>query len=124
MRRSAAVVATVLTTLGLAACGGGSSNATGANGAPAKYDGKPVTITFWNPFTGRQLAVMNSVIADFHKLYPKITVTSRGGITDNNIVAAIRGGSPPGPDDVAVRRQPRRVLRDRGVDQPRALHQT
>jgi multiple sugar transport system substrate-binding protein len=95
MRRSAAVVAAVFTVLGLAACGGSSSSATGASGAPAQYNGKPVTITFWNPFTGRQLTVMNSVIADFHKLYPKITVKSRGGITDNNIVAAIRGGSPP-----------------------------
>ena len=38
---------------------------------------------------------MNSVIADFHKLYPNITVKSRGGVTDDNIVAAIRSGSPP-----------------------------
>jgi multiple sugar transport system substrate-binding protein len=82
--------------LAVAACGGSGGN-TGTSGshAPAQYNGKPVTITFWNPFTGRQLAVMNSVIAAFHQLYPKITVKSRGGITDNNIVAAIRGGSPP-----------------------------
>ena len=38
---------------------------------------------------------MNSVIASFHKQYPNITVTSRGAVTDDNIVAAIRGGSPP-----------------------------
>src|SRR4051794_13736837 len=98
MRRSAAVLATVISALAVSACGGSSSGSTGsgsASVAPAAYNGKPVTVTFWNPFTARQLAVMNSVIADFHKLYPKITVKSRGGITDDNIVAAIRGGSPP-----------------------------
>ena len=96
MRRSAAVLAVALSTVALSACGGSSSSATGSGGsAPAQYNGKPVTITFWNPFTGRQLADMNSVIADFHKLYPNITVKSRGGVTDDNIVAAIRSGSPP-----------------------------
>jgi multiple sugar transport system substrate-binding protein len=97
MRRSAAVLlAVVLAAVAISACGGSSSSATGGSvAAPAQYNGKPVTITFWNPFSQRQLAVMNSVIADFHKLYPKITVISRGGVTDTNIVAAIRSGSPP-----------------------------
>jgi multiple sugar transport system substrate-binding protein len=97
MRRSAAVLAVALTTVALSACGGSSSSGStgGSTDAPAQYNGKPVTITFWNPFTGRQLADMNSVIADFHKLYPNITVKSRGGVTDDNIVAAIRSGSPP-----------------------------
>jgi multiple sugar transport system substrate-binding protein len=99
MRRSAAVLATVISALAICACGGSSSSSSGtgssAKSGPAQYNGKPVTITFWNPFTGRQLAVMNGVIAEFHKLYPNITVKSRGGITDDNIVAAIRGGSPP-----------------------------
>jgi multiple sugar transport system substrate-binding protein len=102
MRRSALVLAAAFSALAISACGGSSgssgSSSNAANvskNAPAPYDGKPVTITFWNPFTQRQLAVMNSVIADFHKLYPTITVKSRGGVTDDNIVAAIRGGSPP-----------------------------
>ncbi len=96
MRRSAAVLAVALSTVALSACGGSSSGATTSSGsAPAQYNGKPVTITFWNPFTARQLADMNSVIAGFHKLYPNITVKSRGGVTDDNIVAAIRSGSPP-----------------------------
>ena len=102
MRRSAAVVATVLTTLGLAACGGSSSNATGANGAPATYNGKPVTITFWNPFTGRQLAVMNSVIADFHKLYPKITVNEPRRDHRRQHRRGDSRRQPPRSDDVAV----------------------
>jgi multiple sugar transport system substrate-binding protein len=94
------VVTVALSALALSACGGGggggnASASSGGGSGPPQYNGKPVTITFWNPFTGRQLAVMNSVIADFHKHYPSITVKSRGGVTDDNIVAAIRGGSPP-----------------------------
>ena len=97
MRRSASVLAMAFSALAISACGGSTSSSSsgGSSSGPAPYDGKPVTITFWNPFTQRQLAVMNSVIADFHKQYPNITVKSRGGVTDDNIVAAIRGGSPP-----------------------------
>jgi multiple sugar transport system substrate-binding protein len=100
MRRSLAVVAMAFSALAVSACGGSSSAAGGGSSgssgsAPAQYNGKPVTITFWHPFTQRQQQVMNSVIADFHKLYPTITVKARGGVTDDNIVAAIRGGSPP-----------------------------
>jgi multiple sugar transport system substrate-binding protein len=109
MRRTAAMLAVALSALAISACGGSSGSSGGAGGsssssgaskssggsAPAAYDGKPVTISFWNPFTDRQLAVMNSVIAGFHKLYPNITVKSRGAVTDDNIVAAIRSGSPP-----------------------------
>ncbi len=103
MRRSAAVVATVLTTLGLAACGGSSSNATRRQRrARPTYNGKPVTITFWNPFTGRQLAVMNSVIADFHKLYPKITVNEPRRDHRRQHRRGDPRRQPPGPDDVAV----------------------
>jgi multiple sugar transport system substrate-binding protein len=79
----------------IAACGSSGSSSNGSSSGPPQYDGKPVTITFWHPFTERQADVMNSVVADFHKLYPKITVKVRGGVTDDNIVAAIRGGSPP-----------------------------
>jgi multiple sugar transport system substrate-binding protein len=96
MRHSAAILAVALAALAISACGGGSSSSSsGSASAPAQYNGKPVTVTFWNPFTGRQLAVMNSVLAGFHKTYPTITVKSRGAITDDNIVAAIRSGSPP-----------------------------
>jgi multiple sugar transport system substrate-binding protein len=97
MGRITSLLAAAFAALAISACGSSSSSSSsaGASGGPAPYDGKPVTITFWNPFTQRQLQVMNSVIADFHKQYPNITVKSRGGVTDDNIVAAIRGGSPP-----------------------------
>src|SRR5579862_1612494 len=103
---AARALAMVGCVVAIAACGGSSSGGNSSGGssgggsssggpAPAAYNGKAVTITFWNPFTGREEGVMNQVIAGFHKLYPKITVKSRGAISDNNIVAAIRGGNPP-----------------------------
>jgi multiple sugar transport system substrate-binding protein len=96
-KRARALLAAAACATAVAACGGSSASSThgGSSGQPAQYNGKPVTITFWNPFTGREEADMNSVVAAFHRQYPKITVTSRGAINDNNIVAAIRGGSPP-----------------------------
>lgn len=93
MRRYVAVLSGAACMLAIAACGG-SSGATGGGGA-VKYDGKPVTITFWNPFTGRELGVINSIVANFEKTYPTIKVQVRGGISDANIIASIRGGSPP-----------------------------
>jgi multiple sugar transport system substrate-binding protein len=98
MRRYAAVLTVAFVGLAVGACGGSSGSSSGSSGGssgPPQYNGKPVTITFWHPFTARQAAVMNSVIADFHKLYPTITVKTVGAITDDKIVAAIRGGSPP-----------------------------
>ena len=100
MRRGAAAAAAAIMALAVAACGGSSgggsgSGASGHSKGPAPYNGKPVTITFWNPFTGRELGVMKQVVAGFEKANPTIKVTSRGGISDSNIIAAIRGGSPP-----------------------------
>ncbi|HLJ03482.1 MAG TPA: extracellular solute-binding protein [Solirubrobacteraceae bacterium] len=100
MRRTLALLAAILGVLAISACGGGSSSAstTGGSGggsAPPKYDGKPVTITFWHPFTQRQADDMNAIVADFEKQYPNIKVVSRGGISDQNIIAAIRSGNPP-----------------------------
>ncbi len=75
MRRYAAVLAVAFVGLAVGACGGssGSGSSSGSGGGssgPPHYNGKPVTIRFWHPFTERQAAVMNSVIADFHKFYP------------------------------------------------------
>ncbi len=98
MRRGTAGTVAVVLALAVAACGGSSGGGSGGSAkaiAPATYNGKPVTITFWNPFTGREEGVMKSVVAGFEKANPNIKVTSRGGISDSNIIAAIRGGSPP-----------------------------
>lgn len=96
IRRCAATLAGVVCVLAIGACGGGSaSSSAGSSGAPAQYDGKPVTITFWIPFTQRELGVMHGIVANFEKAYPTIKVQLRGAISDNNIIASIRGGSPP-----------------------------
>jgi multiple sugar transport system substrate-binding protein len=95
---SAAAAATVA----LAACGGGGSDNGSSGGTPAaaKADsGKPVTITLWSGFTSREKGVLDSVIADFHKAHPLITVKSVGGVNDDKLVQAIRGGNSP---DVAL----------------------
>ena len=94
MKRSAMVLAAVSSVVAIAACGGSSGGGSGGP-APAGYNGKPVTITFWHPFTSPEIQVMNQLIANFEKLYPKIHVVSRGSISDANIIAAIRSGSPP-----------------------------
>jgi len=75
----------LLTTFGV--LGQGSEAATGAH--------KPVTITFWNGFTARELGIISKAVAGFHKQYPWITVKTTGALTADKLTAAIRGGSPP-----------------------------
>jgi multiple sugar transport system substrate-binding protein len=81
----------------LAGCGGGGGDDGGGDGgtAAAKYDGKPVTITMWTYFSDQELAIFKSVVDDFHAQNPKITVNLRGGISDDKIIAAARGGNSP-----------------------------
>jgi multiple sugar transport system substrate-binding protein len=49
----------------------------------------------WTGFTDRELGVMKDVIADFEKTHQDIHVKVVGGISDDKIVAAIRGGNAP-----------------------------
>jgi multiple sugar transport system substrate-binding protein len=58
-----------------------------------------VTISFWSPYTARELGVLNSAFASFHKKYPWITVKSTGNTNPTKLTAAIRGGNAP---DVAA----------------------
>jgi multiple sugar transport system substrate-binding protein len=95
MRRIAAAAA-FIAALALAACGGGgdkSSSSTAPSTTAASH--KPVTITLWNGFTDRELGVINQAVAAFHTSHPWITVKSVGGINDDKIIAAIRGGNAP-----------------------------
>jgi multiple sugar transport system substrate-binding protein len=95
MRRIAAAAA-FLAALALAACGGGGGRneaTTAASTTAASH--KPVTITLWNGFTDRELGVVNEAVAAFHASHPWITVKSVGGINDDKIIAAIRGGNAP-----------------------------
>src|SRR6266540_3759098 len=86
MRRVATIVtllAVVFALVAVSACGGDSEPA--AEGS--------ANITFWTGFTERELGVMKDVVADFEKQHPNIHVKVVGGIDDDKIVAAIRGGT-------------------------------
>ena len=95
MRRMAAAFA-LMTALALAACGGGGgSKSTTQSGGASTTSHKPVTITLWNGFTERELGVVKQAVADFHASHPWITVKVVGGVNDDKIIAAIRGGNAP-----------------------------
>jgi multiple sugar transport system substrate-binding protein len=86
MRRVAiaGLVLLVLSASVIAGCGGSSESSSGS-----------ANLTFWTGFTDRELGVMKDVIADFEKTHPNIHVKVVGGISDDKIVAAIRGGNAP-----------------------------
>jgi multiple sugar transport system substrate-binding protein len=86
MRRVAIVglMLLVLSASVIAGCGGSSESSSGS-----------ADLTFWTGFTDRELGVMKDVIADFEKTHPDIHVKVVGGISDDKIVAAIRGGNAP-----------------------------
>ena len=86
MRRVAiaGLVLLVLSASVIAGCGGSSESSSGS-----------ADLTFWTGFTDRELGVMQDVVADFEKTHPDIHVKVVGGISDDKIVAAIRGGNAP-----------------------------
>src|SRR5689334_2188808 len=66
----------------VAGCAGGKSADQTAGGAEPEtsftggYDGPPVTLSYWNGFTGGDGPFMKQLVADFMKENPKITVES------------------------------------------------
>ena len=89
MRRVATIAASLAAlALGATAAGGAATT------RPAGSAGK-TTITIWVGFTGRELSIVKGVIAQFEKSHPAIAVKTVGGISDDKIVAAIRGGTAP-----------------------------
>ena len=98
MKRIAMAAATaLLVSAGVVGCGGnggGSGDAsTPAKKAPAKLD--PANITLWVGFTDRELGVFKSAVKDFEALHPGVKVKVVGGISDDKIIAASRGGKAP-----------------------------
>jgi multiple sugar transport system substrate-binding protein len=92
--RRAATAALVIAATALSACGG-SDNKQSAQSTATSGSHQPVTITMWNGFTERELGVLNKTIAEFHRTHPWITVKNVGGVNDDKIIAAIRGGNAP-----------------------------
>src|SRR5215212_7660871 len=100
MRRfAAAVSAALLVALGAVACGGtgDGGDSDRAAGAPAKKPAKlePAEITLWVGFTQRELRVFKDVVKGFEAKNPGVTVKVVGGINDDKIIAASRGGKAP-----------------------------
>jgi multiple sugar transport system substrate-binding protein len=98
MRRIAIALATAgLLALGAAACGGTGDSNSASGGAPAAKGDKlaPADITLWVGFTQRELGVIKDTVAQFEKQNPQIKVKVVGGINDDKIIAASRGGKSP-----------------------------
>jgi multiple sugar transport system substrate-binding protein len=101
MRRRALLAGVALTTLAMAACtaGGGSSNSS----PPPKVSHKPVTLTVWSFFTGRELNQFTKVADGVKQVAPWITIQSVGGKQPTDILRAINSGTAP---DVAIEPAP------------------
>jgi multiple sugar transport system substrate-binding protein len=100
MKRIATAAATALLVMvGVSACGGtsggGDSSKAGTPAAkkPAKLD--PATITLWVGFTQRELRVFKDTVKGFESANPGVKVRVVGGINDDKIIAASRGGKAP-----------------------------
>lgn len=68
---------------------------------------KPVTLTLWGFFTGREAAVVDGELAQLHKRYPWLTVKQVQGKIDDDVLRGINSGHPPdlallgGPQNLA-----------------------
>ena len=94
--RRAAMVAAVLAVLVASGCGGGGDSKdqkAASDGASAKQASGNVTL--WVGFSDRELGVIKDTVAEFEKTHPSIKVKVVGGISDDKIIASIRGGNSP-----------------------------
>jgi multiple sugar transport system substrate-binding protein len=91
----------------LAACSTGDSasdTAPSAEPSPAAttYDGPPVTLAFWNGFTGGDGPYMKKIVQDFNAAHPNITIkdnTIQWGDYYGKLATAVTSGNGP---DVGV----------------------
>ena len=87
------------------ACGGSGQVAKTVNPSGSHA---PVTLNVWSFFSGREWNQFNSVLADFQKLYPWITIKHTPGKSDQDITRGINGSIPfdlaisGGPDEVGL----------------------
>jgi multiple sugar transport system substrate-binding protein len=92
--RRAAMVACVLAVVVAGGCGGGNSGDSqkAATSGDAKASG---SVTFWVGFSERELGVIQDTVKAFEASHPSIKVKVVGGISDDKIIASIRGGNSP-----------------------------
>ena len=99
MRRIVLVVVVGIAAAVVGGCGGGGGGGSSSTAATTFDVKKPVTLSVWSGFTGRELGIWNRALAGFQKLHPNVKIKSVGSIDNNKIVAGIRSGNPP---DVAL----------------------
>src|SRR3954468_22061813 len=99
MRRITMAMATAATlALGVAACGGTGDSNSSSDGAPVSKGAKlePANITLWVGFSApRELKAIKGTVKEFEKENPQVKVKVVGGINDDKIIAASRGGKAP-----------------------------
>jgi multiple sugar transport system substrate-binding protein len=99
MRRiTMTIAAAVLLALGVVACGGTGDSGDSSDGAPVAKGGaklEPADITLWVGFTSRELRVVKDAVKAFESENPQVKVKVVGGINDDKIIAASRGGKAP-----------------------------
>jgi multiple sugar transport system substrate-binding protein len=91
MKRVATVVA-VLVALALAA---GVAASTRHAPSSAESAAGPTNLTVWVGWQARELNEFKSVVAEYDKAHPDVTVNVVGNINDDKITAAIRSGNAP-----------------------------
>jgi multiple sugar transport system substrate-binding protein len=89
-RRLVAATAVLAATTLLAACSGGGGNTTIDKTAPATLTG---TVSLWHFFSDREAKVIQSVVDDFEKANPGVTVTVHSGQDDDKLQKAISAGT-------------------------------
>jgi multiple sugar transport system substrate-binding protein len=98
--------AAVLGLIATACFGGGNSTVSEVNTASGAAH-TPVTLNVWSFYTGREFQQYDTVLADFQKLYPWITIKHTPGKSDQDYIRAISSNTAPdvaisaGPDNVA-----------------------
>lgn len=60
---------------------------------------EPATLKVWIPFGGSEAPFVQAVIDDFAAMHPELTIEVTTDVTDDQIIAGLRGGESP---DVAV----------------------
>lgn len=92
MKMTALLVALV-TTLALAACGGGSSDSGSSGEGNSGSSDKPVTIEFWHGQTQKTGKVIQKMIDRFNSTHPDINVSKdSGGVNSDRMLQKVTAG--------------------------------
>ena len=124
-RIATAMTAAVLLVFGVSACGGtGDSGSSDSGGAPVAKGSKlePADITLWVGFTQRELGVIKDTVKEFEKANPQVKVKVVGGINDDKIIAASRGGKAPDVTQSFSADNSGAFCGSGALDRPQALH--